>query len=102
MEYGVKDGILELTGSKGHSVSQPNPADAYVLISLVCHVGVPAPPAPTPAAPSHLSLTGGKGVLGLSLASSFLFLLGAGVWWGLKKKRGSHASLDDSPKKHGF
>ena len=59
-------------------------------------------PAPAPSAPSRLPFTGGKGVLGLSLASSFLFLLGAGVCWGLKKKRGSHASLDDSPKKHGF
>ena len=43
---------------------------------------------------SHLPLTGGKGILGLSLGASFLFLLGLGAWWGLKKKRGSHDSLD--------
>ena len=43
---------------------------------------------------SHLPLTGGKGILGLSLGASFLFLLGLGAWWGLKKKRGSHSSLD--------
>ncbi|MBO6018911.1 MAG: hypothetical protein J6P06_00325, partial [Aeriscardovia sp.] len=55
---------------------------------------------PTPASPSHLPFTGGKGILGLSLASSFLFLLGAGVWWGLKKKRGSHASSSSS--RHGL
>ncbi|MBO7671248.1 MAG: hypothetical protein J6S25_00640, partial [Aeriscardovia sp.] len=43
---------------------------------------------------SHLPLTGGKGILGLSLGASFLFLLGLGAWWGLKKKRESHDSLD--------
>ncbi|MBO6018912.1 MAG: hypothetical protein J6P06_00330, partial [Aeriscardovia sp.] len=90
MEYAVKDGILEMTNSIGDSVSQLNPADAYGLLSSECHVPV-IPPSPTPASPSHLPFTGGKGILGLSLASSFLFLLGAGVWWGLKKKRGSHA-----------
>ena len=43
---------------------------------------------------SHLPLTGGKGILGLSLGASFLFLLGLGAWWGLKKKKGSRDSLD--------
>ena len=99
MEYAVKDGILEMTNLIGDSVSQLNPADAYGLLSSECHVPV-IPPSPTPASPSHLPFTGGKGILGLSLASSFLFLLGAGVWWGLKKKRGSHASSSSS--RHGL
>ena len=46
---------------------------------------------------SHLPLTGGKGILGLSLAASFLFLLGLGAWWGLKKKR-----KNSNSGKHGF
>ncbi|MBO6071635.1 MAG: hypothetical protein J6O89_01680, partial [Aeriscardovia sp.] len=51
---------------------------------------------PTP----HLPITGGKGILGLSLASSFLFLLGMGSWWGIRRRRSRGAS--PSSKKHGF
>ena len=51
---------------------------------------------PTP----HLPITGGKGILGLSLASSFLFLLGMGSWWGIRRRRSRGAS--SSSKKHGF
>ena len=51
---------------------------------------------PTP----HLPITGGKGVLGLSLASSFLFLLGMGSWWGIRRRRSRGTS--SSSKKHGF
>ncbi|MBQ1419343.1 MAG: hypothetical protein IIZ01_00225, partial [Aeriscardovia sp.] len=51
---------------------------------------------PTP----HLPITGGKGILGLSLASSFLFLLGIGSWWGIRRRRSRGAS--SSSKKHGF
>ena len=51
---------------------------------------------PTP----HLPITGGKGILGLSLASSFLFLLGIGSWWGIRRRRSRGTS--SSSKKHGF
>ena len=65
----------------------------------VCSItpGGTAPPSPTPASVSHLPLTGGKGILGLSLAACFLFLLGLGVWWGIAKKRKNSRSG-----RHGF
>ena len=48
--------------------------------------------------PSHLPLTGGKGVLFISLLSCLLFLSGLGGWYWVKRKRGSHSSRT----KHGF
>ncbi|MBQ1803260.1 MAG: hypothetical protein II015_01695, partial [Aeriscardovia sp.] len=95
MEYAVKDGVLKMTNSSGGYVSQLNSAYPHPLISLVCIIGPPPPP-PTP----HLPITGGKGILGLSLASSFLFLLGMGSWWGIRRRRSRGAS--SSSKKHGF
>ena len=41
---------------------------------------------------SSLPLTGGKGLLFISLSSSSLFILGAGIWWATKKRRGSGRS----------
>ena len=104
----ISGGYLDYSDIQGEETdwSGPPPLPTSNLTGkagYACYINPGGPtPAPAPSAPSRLPFTGGKGVLGLSLASSFLFLLGAGVWWGLKKKRGSHASLDDSPKKHGF
>ncbi|MBO6018910.1 MAG: hypothetical protein J6P06_00320 [Aeriscardovia sp.] len=104
----ISGGYLDYSDIQGGETdwSGPPPLPTSNLkgsASSACYINPGGPtPAPAPSAPSHLPFTGGKGVLGLSLASSFLFLLGAGVWWGLKKKRGSHASLDSSSKKHGF
>ncbi|MBQ1357515.1 MAG: LPXTG cell wall anchor domain-containing protein, partial [Aeriscardovia sp.] len=41
---------------------------------------------------SSLPLTGGKGLLFISLSSSALFILGAGIWWATKKRRRSGRS----------
>ncbi|MBQ1374535.1 MAG: hypothetical protein IIY80_03785, partial [Aeriscardovia sp.] len=41
---------------------------------------------------SSLPLTGGKGLLFISLSSSSLFILGAGIWWSIKKRRRSGRS----------
>ena len=69
--------------------------------SYDCYITPGGPtPAPTPPAPSHLPFTGGKGVLGLSLGACFLFLLGLGTWWGIRKKRGTHSSSSSS--RHGL
>lgn len=38
---------------------------------------------------SSLPLTGGKGMLFISLSSSSLLILGAGIWWSTKKRGGS-------------
>ena len=99
----ISGGYLDYSDIRGDETdwSGPPPLPTSNLTanaSSACYItpGGPAP-APVPPAPSHLPFTGGKGVLGLSLASSFLFLLGAGVWWGLKKKR-----KNSNSGKHGF
>ena len=99
----ISGGYLDYSDIRGDETdwSGPPPLPTSNLTanaSSACYItpGGPAP-APVPPAPSHLPFTGGKGVLGLSLASSFLFLLGAGVWWSLKKKR-----KNSNSGKHGF
>ena len=41
---------------------------------------------------SSLPLTGGKGLLLISLSSFFFLILGAGIWWSIKKRGGSGRS----------
>ena len=96
----VDDWLINTTYVSSSNAYKSSPY-AVLKGSYHCAIVVPTPaPAPAPPAPSNLPFTGGKGVLGLSLGACFLFLLGLGTWWGIRKKRGTHSSSSSS--RHGL